>query len=226
MTTQPAITGAAPVLVQAAPNNLVPATTRTTTSSRNRITLGFDYFNIPIPFPRLYSTPGRQRVVTETEYASPQESAVQMAVTAQPMQYVQQQPMVALAATAATQSYVQPTTAVAYAPATAAMAPPPAAVAVVQQQQPPPQQPVVTTAVVPATTAVAVPVQPVTQGACLSAPASKESVEELTRRLQAVQALLKQEQEKQAQAAAAAAAASSKGGSVWRPLPPLGGKPE
>ncbi len=168
----PAAVSQAPVMMQAvaAPVSTVASSTQTTSRSRDRFALGFDWVPIHLPLPRLYAIPGNQRVVTETQYNTVQpqmQLAVNPGVAMQPVQQVQ------YAAVASAPAAVQ----------TAVMAAPPQVAAVPQSPQ--------AVMVVPSVAQAAVAVNPCPP----TTPPTKASVDELNKQLQQVQQLIDEQQQ-------------------------------
>lgn len=60
---QPAMSGYAP-----APGALMTGATQEVSRPHSRITLGFDFFHLPIPYPKLFSLPVEQEVVTRQTF--------------------------------------------------------------------------------------------------------------------------------------------------------------
>jgi hypothetical protein len=211
VTTQPAV-ASAPIPMQPA-TAAVPTMTRTTVRQRSRIALGIDYFRVPIPFPRFFSIPGPQRVVTETEFASaaaafPVPVASQGVVTTQAIPVATQAVPMAPALTAVASpvqqvSFVQqsaPATALAFPSApVSTMVPAQAVTAVPAVQAAPAMTAMQVVQAPPAAPAVAaIPVVPVTTAACAPRqPMTKATAAELTRQLVAIQALLDQQRAQQ-----------------------------
>jgi hypothetical protein len=150
----------------------VTSSVQTMTPARPRLALGLEWVRIPLPFPRLYSVPGEQEIVTRTQTTN---VAQPQSVSVAPPQVISTAPSfvpVAAGVSAVPQAQVSSLVAVPQVQTNVSAVVPQAAVTVPVQQ---PSQVV----------AVATAPQP-----CRPA-ASKEEVEELNRKLQQLEALEK-----------------------------------